>query len=93
MNATQQMALGLLELMEEQAVEIVALRSVLAQETDEIPDWREQVETAKIVHADRVHQAFEQLRAVILPSSPEPTAANDLDSVVRRLLESLSEDQ
>ena len=88
MEPTQQMALGLLELMEQQAIEIVALRSVLARESLEL-DWREEVETAKILCADRVHRAFGLLRAQCQPSQLETSLPSDLDSVVRRILENL----
>ncbi|MBW4040371.1 MAG: hypothetical protein HIU91_16240 [Acidobacteria bacterium] len=93
MTPIEQLALEMLELMEYQVVELVALRAVLAREADFLPDWKEEVETAKILVAGKVHQAFETLRArcgEVLDSNQPPI---DLDSVVRRVLSSLQADE
>lgn len=89
MDAKQKMALGLLEIIEGQATEIVALHVVLKREEEEIPDWRELVETVRIVSADKVHRVFEPLRFLCGASPDQNQPPNDLHSVVRRVLDTV----
>jgi hypothetical protein len=77
----------LLAIVEDQFVEIIALRSVLELEADGVPDWRKQVETEKIVLAGAVHDKFAAIRVLLLEDQQQPLQPNDLDSVVRRILD------
>jgi len=82
----------LLDVLEEQVAKIAALKTILACTTpDDEPEWMEEAETLKILNAGKVHDRFAAFRALFLASRDENQLPGDLDSVVRRLLDTALE--
>jgi hypothetical protein len=82
----------LLDILEEQVAEIAALKAILTCTTpDDEPEWMEEAETLKILNAGKVHDKFAAFRALFLASPDENRLPDDLDSVVRRLLDTALE--
>jgi hypothetical protein len=77
---------NLIEFLEEKTAENIALKTVLECVAD-LPDWKEHVETTRILVSGKVHDRFAPLRALFLASPDENQLLGDLDSVVRRLLD------
>jgi len=89
MDAKQTMALGLLAQMQELFLGYAAREIVLRHVALEGDDYADLVENAEILMADKVRAVFEPLRA-LCGEHPEPDhLPSDLDSVVRRALDSL----
>jgi hypothetical protein len=84
--------LTLLDILAEKVAEIAALKTVLVCVTpDDEPEWMEEVETLKILNLGKVHDKFASLRALFLASPDENLLPSDLDSVVRRALDTALE--
>jgi hypothetical protein len=90
LDDSQKSILTLMGFLEEKTSENVALKTVLECVAD-LPDWKEHVETLKILHAAKVHDKFAPLRALFLAFPDENQLPGDLDSVVRRLLDTALE--
>jgi hypothetical protein len=83
------MALGLLESMEELFLGLAARQLVLSHLELDGDNYSDLVEKAEILMADRVRAVFAPLRASC-GQCPEPDhLPSDLDSIVRRAVDSL----
>jgi len=86
----QGFALRLIDQLESMLLEVGCLRTVLECDSD-VSDWREQVETLKILKAHRVRDKFHEIRALVRANPNANLLPDDLDSVVRRILDTVQE--
>jgi hypothetical protein len=91
MDATRKMAFELLDMIEALTLEVLVLRGQLAAETEGADYWKEEVGNLKILRAPAVHALFAPCRAVIDASQSENLLPGDLNSIVRRILDTVQE--
>lgn len=89
MDVNRPMALGLLEMMEELFLGQAARQLVLSHLELEGDDYADLVDKAEILLADRVRGVFAPLRALCGEHPDSDRPPNDLNSVVRRAVDSL----
>jgi hypothetical protein len=82
-------SLGYLTILEDLTTEVLALRTVLAMEAEPVAKWRDQVANQKIVCAPKVHALFASYRAQAGETPPQNHLPFDVDSVVRRILDTV----
>jgi len=86
MTPVQDVALGLLDIIERLLLAAEARQAVLDHLELEGDDYTDLVEKAEILSAAKVHEVVERLRDGVR-SNPEPRGLpQDVDSVVRRIL-------